>query len=92
VSTSERGLRAARPAATQRPPSGDDVSSAGGRAKRMAQKLRARPNPGRPPLDVEAGVFEVEVTLDTIHDVVVDAAFAAEVDDCLPFGVQHLAS
>ena len=42
--------------------------------------------------DIEPGVFEVEIALDAVHDVVVDAALAAEVDDCLSFGVEHFAS
>src|SRR5438105_7980742 len=44
------------------------------------------------PLDLEARVFQVEVSGDSVHDQVVDAALAAQLDDGVPLGVQKLAT
>src|SRR5262245_45286574 len=53
-----------------------------------------RPPPGllRPRSDLQPGVLEVEVALDAVHDLVVDAPAVAQADDLRALGLEHLAA
>ena len=42
-------------------------------------------------LDLEAGVLEVEVSLDAVHHIVADHALVAELDDGAALGLEQLA-
>src|SRR5262249_22638985 len=44
------------------------------------------------PLHVEPHVLEVEVALDSVHDLVADPAAVAELDDRAPLGLEQLAA
>src|SRR5439155_13656371 len=42
--------------------------------------------------DIEAGVLEVEIALDKVHDVVVDSPLTPQLDDRSALGVEQLAA
>ena len=51
----------------------------------------AKGRPGSRALDLEPGVFQVEVALDAVHDLVADLALVAEPHDLAPLRLQQLA-
>jgi hypothetical protein len=63
---------------------GSDSCAIRGEATVLADRGRS--------LDVEAGVFEVEVALDEVHDFIVDPSLASELDHSVAFRVKELAA